>query len=959
MFYRMIAKKRDEWLAKDCPVAELIAYIDKQGKLRDAQVDAIKTYLYLKIACDNRPLAELFSKGVFNSLDLDELAIPMSTREVLKSTPSLAALYEYASMADESGSPLFPKVCQAILKDPKSVNAREFFNQVFYGVKYTDYLFSLPMGAGKTYLMAAFIYLDLYFAVNEPDNSAFAHNFMVFAPSGLKTSVVPSLKTVQRFDPAWIIPEPAASELKRMLIFEVLDENSTAKKSNKIKNPNVQKIAIHQPYESMMGFVAVTNAEKVILNRLTFENGQIGIFDRETNDKEERAANELRHTIGKIPHLAVFIDEVHHAARDEVKLRAVVHRWTEGGNITGVIGFSGTPYLHTRERVNVMQDISISMQEISNITYYYPLVDGIGNFLKKPKVYISDSTDRLDITERGIRQFLDDFNNKVYPDGTCAKLAVYCGTIETLEEQIYPLVEKIVTEYGLNPALSILKFYDGNKTYSAPTDSAYEFSMLDSPLSQKRIVLLVQIGKEGWDCRSLTGVILSQQGDCPTNMVLQTSCRCLRQVEKGVVEPAMIYLNKNNAATLNAQLEQQHHIDLEEFQKGNATPFKELKRYDRTGYLHLPKVDFYQFKINYRTVLVKKTTAETIRAEILSAADSARTVTLLEIAEISERLNTTDIAEDKTERGNVLANYNIWLNDLLKESFGSISYEAVAPFHAQLQSAFDMVTYVRDGLRYFSSQYDLAVFNAHIRKAFYDKRSFETQDELIPEEASLLRVENFQPIVKTTKADDYYPRQEVVERIINEDKGKLKLSAKQLHEIEVLESIGYTDMAESIRAKAQPYPMKDKTFHYLPYHTDSNFEQIFLSEVLKVDAVKQNDLEVYYNGDETLTEFRIKCYERRGNRYNYIGIYTPDFLLIQRKNGKIYKALIVETKGKLYSRDPVFAKKRQFTETDFLQKNNELFGYKKFDYLYLEDSMTDKERIIKTIVELQSFFSEG
>lgn len=959
MFYRIITRKRDEWFTKDCPVSELVNYMIKKGQMRDAQIDAIKTYLFLKIACDNRPLSELFCRGVFNSLDLDELPIPMSIRKILKSTPSLAALFEYASLPREDGTPLFPEVCQAIIESPQSIDANDFFNHIFYDVKYTDYLFSLPMGAGKTYLMAAFIYLDLYFAVNEPNNPAFAHNFMVFAPSGLKSSVVPSLKTIQRFDPAWIIPEPAASELKRMLIFEVLDESSTAKKSNKIKNPNVQKIAIHQPYESMIGFVAVTNAEKVILNRIALENGQIGIFDRETKDKEERAANELRHTIGKIPHLAIYIDEVHHAAKDEVKLRAVVHRWTEGGNITGVIGFSGTPYLQTRERINITQEISITMQEISNIAYYYSLVDGIGNFLKKPKVYISDSNDRLYITERGVKQFLEDFKDKVYCDGTCAKLAVYCGTIETLEEQIYPLIEKIASEYGLNPSVSILKYHDGNKVYPAPTDSAYEFSMLDSPLSQKKIVLLVQIGKEGWDCRSLTGVILSQPGDCSTNMVLQTSCRCLRQVEKGVVEPAMIYLNQSNAATLNAQLEQQHHIDLEKFQKGNQPPVVELKRYDRTGYLKLPKVDFYQFKINYRTVLVEKTTAETIRAEILSAADSARTVTLLEIAEISDKLDRTDIAEDKTERGNVLANYNIWLNELLKESFGSIPYEAIASFHAQLQSAFDMVTYTRDGLRYFSSQYDLSVFNAHIRKAFYDKRSFETQEELIPEEASLLRVENFQPIVKTTKADDYYPGQEVVERIINEDKGKLKLSAKQLHEIEVLESIGYTDMAESIRAKAQPYPMKDKTFHYLPYHTDSTFEQIFLSEILKVDAVKQNDLEVYYNGDETLTEFRIKCYERRGNRYNYIGIYTPDFLLIQRKNGKIYKALIVETKGKLYSRDPVFAKKRQFTETDFLQKNNELFGYKKFDYLYLEDSMTDKERIIKTIVELQSFFSEG
>ena len=104
MFYRMITKKRDEWLAKDCPVAELIAYIDKQGKLRDAQVDAIKTYLYLKIACDNRPLAELFSKGVFNSLDLDELAIPMSTREVLKSTRSMN-MHLWRTKADRRYSP--------------------------------------------------------------------------------------------------------------------------------------------------------------------------------------------------------------------------------------------------------------------------------------------------------------------------------------------------------------------------------------------------------------------------------------------------------------------------------------------------------------------------------------------------------------------------------------------------------------------------------------------------------------------------------------------------------------------------------------------------------------------------------------------------------------------------------------------------------------------------------------
>lgn len=49
-----------------------------------------------------------------------------------------------------------------------------------------------------------------------------------------------------------------------MVSFEVLDQGKTSKKSNKTKNPNVQKIANHQPLSELFGMVAVTNAEKVI-----------------------------------------------------------------------------------------------------------------------------------------------------------------------------------------------------------------------------------------------------------------------------------------------------------------------------------------------------------------------------------------------------------------------------------------------------------------------------------------------------------------------------------------------------------------------------------------------------------------------------------------------------------------------------------------------------------------------
>lgn len=135
----------------------------------------------------------------------------------------------------------------------------------------------------------------------------------------MKSSVVPSLKTIQRFNPAWIIPEPSATDIKRKMIFEVLDQSKTAKKSNKTKNPNVQKIANHQPLSELFGLVAVTNAEKVILDRIKEKNGQISLFE-ESNDEKDRQTNELRNLIGKLPFLSIFIDEVHHAVSDEIKL---------------------------------------------------------------------------------------------------------------------------------------------------------------------------------------------------------------------------------------------------------------------------------------------------------------------------------------------------------------------------------------------------------------------------------------------------------------------------------------------------------------------------------------------------------------------------------------------------------------------------------------------------------------
>ena len=92
MFYKMINTARDRWYnSENCTVSNLIEYITQKGQMRDAQIEAIKTYLYLKIGCDNKPLEYLFKNGAFNNLNLNEIELSGTTRNFLENEPAAAA----------------------------------------------------------------------------------------------------------------------------------------------------------------------------------------------------------------------------------------------------------------------------------------------------------------------------------------------------------------------------------------------------------------------------------------------------------------------------------------------------------------------------------------------------------------------------------------------------------------------------------------------------------------------------------------------------------------------------------------------------------------------------------------------------------------------------------------------------------------------------------------------------
>ncbi len=117
---------------------------------------------------------------------------------------------------------------------------------------------------------------------------------------------------------------------------------------------------------------------------------------------------------------------------------------------------------------------------------------------------------------------------------------------------------------------------------------------------------------------------------------------------------------------------------------------------------------------------------------------------------------------------------------------------------------------------------------------------------------------------------------------------------------------------------------QDISFNYAPYQFDSNFEKQAILRLLTEEDLKDNNVELYYNGmtDPDLNSFDIRTPHGR---------YTPDFLLLRRqgnrpydknkeKQARIARVFIIETKGKPFY-DDEFKAKENFVKQIFVKRN--------------------------------------
>ena len=816
-----------------------------------------------------------------------------------------------------------------LIADPNGENTdwEHLLDDLLHNFDYANYLFSLPMGAGKTFLMACFIYIDLYFACQFKNSNLFAHNFIVFAPHASKTAILPSLKTIKDFNPEWILPDDDAKKLKQIITIETLDRLSSERRDKLHgNNPNLEKVnRLKQTQE--FGLVFITNAEKVVLEKFSGHDQQLlnslqqtqqNFFDKRSMNEIEKT-NELRESLSLIPNMTVILDEVHHSygstGNGEKKLRQAVKILNQHHNINSVVGLTGTPYVKNQVEVNGKR---IRLNQIQDIVYNYSLHTGIRKFLKKPDIR------KVNVNESAfLKQALDDFfdsYDKQYKNGTQSKIAFYFPTVKILNEDAMPVIQAWYREKRPGKEDEIFRYYskvsNNNRQFSLPKDSLAIFNNLDKPYSKKRVILLVAVGKEGWDCKSLTSVVLPRQ-KTTKNFVLQTTCRCLREVDDASKENALIYLSAENYETLDKELESNYKLSI--------STITEDKEKEPTILLQVRKsklgtLKFNQLETRYEIARSKQPDIklELANYQISVIKNKFQFDNKVTIGEISRSGLTGELQTEQEVVGHkdISFTFNSFLYQLAEHTYGRVSEnELKIKFFDELCGTYQQIEENMEWID-LNPHIDIDYVINDIAQTFM--YSVEYEEDVITEETEIELLE--------WQGDDN-------ELSILSSDGKVNKFMPKIGKFDFLGNQGYAKYPGRIEDDyfdfagehgGENVDPRDISFNYVPYKMDSEFEQNALEEMLKLAELK--NFEVYFNGykNKNLQSFWIQT---------PWGKYTPDFLILKRKNLEKYnkyqsiaieKILIIETKGKpFYNQE--FKAKESFVKGKFLLENKHIY----------------------------------
>ncbi|MFJ4111354.1 TnsA endonuclease N-terminal domain-containing protein [Pseudomonas sp. NPDC089758] len=434
---------------------------------------------------------------------------------------------------------------------------------------YPNYIFALTMGTGKTILMATCVFYEFLLANKFPKDAHYCHNALVFAPD---KTVLQSLKEIEAFDLTRVVPPEYVHFLTTHLRFHYLEEAGTSldtldRSRFNIIVSNTQKIILKRKHKEKTSVDKLFGAtgETLSANGVYADAADLYNFDQ-PEEEGELTTNQRFEKLRRLEQLGIYVDEAHHAfgktlAKDmgvgaketDTSLRTTIDILAASLNAAGTrvvacYNYTGTPY--------------VGREVLPEVVYAYGLKEAIDKgFLKKVTLHGYSNTRTDEFVDIAIESFLKE-SGELRPEGLLPKLAFFAATVEELTRELKPAVERVLLKHGIPTSRILVNVGDSKITTN---DDIREFNRLDTEGSEKQFILLVNKGREGWNCRSLFGVGLFREPKSKV-FVLQATMRCLRAIGEAQ-HTGHVFLSDDNLNTLNNELQQNFRISADELQK--------------------------------------------------------------------------------------------------------------------------------------------------------------------------------------------------------------------------------------------------------------------------------------------------------------------------------------------------------------------------------------------------------
>lgn len=799
--------------------------------LRTPQFEALEVYVFLKEFLDNSRVEEIF-------------------KDWFDRAGKFAQRAEGGISNSQGQVSLFENV------------TRDQYKVVFDAMKrnrraYPNYIFALTMGTGKTILMATCIFYEFILANKWPKDPKYCHNALVCSPD---KTVLHSLRELESFPLARVVPSEYVNFLTTHIRFHYLEEAGTSldtldqSRFNVIVS-NVQKIILKKKHKQDTAIDSLFRAtpEVFTMQSVYGDAADLYGFD-EPEDETELTTNQRFEKLTRLEQLGIYVDEAHHAfgadlAKDmgigakptDTSLRTTIDKLaaklkTAGTQVVACFNFTGTPY--------------VGRTVLPEVVYAYGLKEAISNeYLKKVdlKGYANSRTAEF------VKITVDDFCDQTHdlrPEGLLPKMAFFASTIDEAVNELKPAVERVLIERGIPTSRILINVGDAKITSN---DDERAFRRLDYPESDKQFIILVNKGREGWNCRSLFGVALFRQPKSKI-FVLQASMRCLRSIGN-TQHTGHIYLSDANLKILDDELQQNFRMSADDLKSAAGDKVTVEVRVNEPVVLKIKRV---------RRSFVLEEKVPLLGADLgFNLADKAAW------AELTDKYRLMET--QRNELGPAKA------SDRVRD----LSAKRAKLTYSELMIVAEVARYLNrspieiEGLLAGSQQGMAAILEAV--NTFNDL----LHDLIIPRLFGLLYSLN-----PTETTDEYE-----VELVKVPPAGFYSVTAtkdKIVRETDTLVA-----------------PYRDKSFHLDTYCFDSNPEQTLFWDLIREGRVKK----VYFTGMLThgQSDFVVQYIDPDSKT---VRSYYPDFLF-ERDDGKM---VIVEVKGDHQIATPVVQAKKEFAE---------------------------------------------